>query len=348
MTGFLITAFLLALLASAFVVVPLLRRREGQRAARLVALASVLLLLVLSGLLYAWRGTDQWLDQAALPAGQPPPPSISRLARHVELEPQDASGWVELGQAYAELGQFPLALRAYQRANHIDHDANAMALSGIGEAMMLGGDPAQAAQAGAFFERALQVDPRQVRALFYSSIIAFRDGQLDLARARSQALLGLSPPEVVRSALEQQIAAIDAQQQAAKASTAGGAGAGGAPGTVHADPATAIHLHLTLSPTLAAQVPAHASLFVFVRAPGGGPPLAAHRGNATFPQDLELSAADAPVAGRSVQAGQSVAVVARISASGNALPQSGDLYGEIQAVAGKAGVNTLQIDRLTP
>lgn len=339
MTGFLITAFLLALLASAFVVVPLLRRREGQAAARIVALAAALLLMLLSGLLYAWRGTDRWLNQAALPAGQAAPPSISRLARHVELEPQDAAGWVELGQAYAELGQFPLALRAYQRANHIDQDANAMALSGIGEAMMLGGDPAQAGQAGAYFERALKVDPRQVRALFYSSIIAFRDGQLDLARTRSQALLALSPPEVVRSALEQQIAAIDAQQQA------GGAGASGA---VHADPATAINLHLTLSPKLAAQVPGNASLFVFVRSPGGGPPLAAHRGNATFPQDLELSAADAPVAGRSLQAGQTVAVVARISASGNALPQSGDLYGEIRAVAGKAGVNALQIDHLTP
>jgi hypothetical protein len=54
------------------------------------------------------------------------------------------------------------------------------------------------------------------------------------------------------------------------------------------------------------------------------------------------------VAGRSVQAGQSVSVVARISASGSPLPQSGDLYGEIQAVAGSAGTHALQINHFSP
>ena len=55
-------------------------------------------------------------------------------------------------------------------------------------------------------------------------------------------------------------------------------------------------------------------LFVFVRAPGGGPPLAVKRLNATLPQDVDLSSSDAMVAGRSVEAGQNVSVVARISA----------------------------------
>lgn len=337
MTAFLIIALLLALLAAAFVVLPLMRPREGQGPARNVALLCALLLVLASALLYAWRGTNGWVAGAASdPQAQP---SISSLARRLERDPQDAPGWVELGQAYSELGQFALALRAYQRGNRIDHEANPMALSGIGEAMLLGGDPAQAAQAGAFFERALQVDPQQGRALFYSSIIAYRDGQLDLARARSRALLALSPPEVVRVALEQQIAAIDAQQKSVESGPAT---------MVHPDAATAIRLHVTLDPALAPKVPPNAALFVFVRAPDGGPPLAARRGAASFPQDLALSAVDAPVAGRSVQAGQSVSVIARISASGSPLPQSGDLVGEIQAVAGKAGTHALQIDHLTP
>jgi cytochrome c-type biogenesis protein CcmH len=338
-TAFLLVAFLLALLASAFVAWPLMRRRAQQPTARATALLVVLLLVLASGLLYAWRGTNRWVAGSSAQPNQNAGASISSLARRVELHPQDAAGWVELGQAYAELGEFPLALRAYQRANRIDSNGNAMALSGIGEAMMLGGDPAQAAQAGQFFERALQIDPQQGRALFYSSITAFREGQLDLARQRSQALLALGPPEVVRTALEQQIAAIDAAQRA------GGMAAAGA---AHPDPATAIRLHVTIAPALAPKVPANASLFVFVRAPDGGAPLAAQRGSANFPQDLELSAADAPMAGHSLTAGQAVSVVARISASGSPLPQSGDLYGEIQAVAGKAGAHALQIDRLSP
>ena len=95
-------------------------------------------------------------------------------------------------------------------------------------------------------------------------------------------------------------------------------------------------------------MPANASLFVFVRAPNGGPPLAAKRSAASLPQDVDLSAADAMIAGRGVQPGQSVSVVARISASGSPLTRSGDLYGQIDYVAGKSGQRALEIDRLSP
>jgi cytochrome c-type biogenesis protein CcmH len=97
---------------------------------------------------------------------------------------------------------------------------------------------------------------------------------------------------------------------------------------------------------LAAKIPADASLFVFVRSPTGGAPLAVKRRPARLPQDVDLSAADAMVAGHGVQPGQKVLVVARISSSGSPLPQSGDLSGEISCVAGKGGAQSLQIDKL--
>jgi cytochrome c-type biogenesis protein CcmH len=97
---------------------------------------------------------------------------------------------------------------------------------------------------------------------------------------------------------------------------------------------------------LAAKIPADASLFVFVRSPTGGAPLAVKRRPARLPQDVDLSAADAMVAGHGVQPGQKVLVVARISSSGSPLPRSGDLSGEISCVAGKGGAQSLQIDKL--
>ena len=51
---------------------------------------------------------------------------------------------------------------------------------------------------------------------------------------------------------------------------------------------------------------------------------------------------------RACSPGQSVSVVARISASGSPLPRSGDLYGQIDYVAGKSGARALEIDRLSP
>jgi hypothetical protein len=41
-------------------------------------------------------------------------------------------------------------------------------------------------------------------------------------------------------------------------------------------------------------------------------------------------------------------VIARISTSGSPLPLPGDLYGQIDTVAGKSGPRALQIDRLSP
>jgi cytochrome c-type biogenesis protein CcmH len=139
-----------------------------------------------------------------------------------------------------------------------------------------------------------------------------------------------APPANVRADLQQQISALDAQLHPP------------------VDAATAIRLHVSLSPQLSAHVPANASLFVFVRAADGGAPLAVHRSTVSLPQDLVLSADDAMIAKRAVKPGQKVTVVARISTSGNPLPQKGDLYGQIEYVAGKTGPRALEIDKLSP
>jgi cytochrome c-type biogenesis protein CcmH len=327
MTGFILAALLLAVMAALFVALPLLRRRPGAPPAVIAAAVSVLALIAASALLYRVIGSRNWISLAdANDAGG----SVAQLARHLEAQPQDQAGWLSLGAAYGGIGEYVLALRAYERANRLSPGGNAEALAGMGEALLLSGDASQAAQAAEFIEHALQLDGSLPKALFYGAVIAYREGRLDVARERFSAMLALSPPENVRAALQKEIDEIDARQHP----------------TV--DAATAIHLHVTLAPALAAQVPANASLFVFVRAPNGGPPLAAKRSAASLPQDVDLSAADAMIAGRGVQPGQSVSVVARISASGSPLTRSGDLYGQIDYVAGKSGQRALEIDRLSP
>ena len=163
--------------------------------------------------------------------------SIAALARHLEDAPQDQAAWLSLGAAYSSIGQYALALRSYERANRLTAGGNAAALAGMGEAMLLTGDNARAEQAAALIERALQLDGQLPKALFYGALIAFRQGRLDVARARFSAILALSPPENVRAALQKEIDEIDARQHPVL------------------DAATAIHLHVTLSPALAGKVP---------------------------------------------------------------------------------------------
>jgi cytochrome c-type biogenesis protein CcmH len=327
MSGFVLAALSLAVLAALFLGLPLLRRRPDTPTAPITATVAVLAVIAASAIVYSLIGDRAWSRLESTNTGNA---TIAALARHLESQPQDQSGWLALGGAYGSIGQFDLALRAFERANRLTPSGNAAALAGMGEAILLSGDSARAEQGAEFIEHALQLDGRSPKALFYGGIIAYRQGRLDVARARFSTMLTLSPPENVRAALQKEIDEIDAKQHP----------------TI--DVATAIQLHVTLAPALLGKVPANASLFVFVRSPDGGPPLAAKRSEASLPQEVDLSAADSMIAGRAVQPGQKVSVIARVSASGSPLTRSGDLYGQIDYVAGKTGPRALEIDRLSP
>jgi len=93
-------------------------------------------------------------------------------------------------------------------------------------------------------------------------------------------------------------------------------------------------------------VPAGAPLFVFVRSPQGGPPLAVRRLQAGFPQQIELSAADSVIAGNTISKGQHVHIVARVATTGTPTAGAGDLSGEIDAVAGETRQREIAIDKV--
>lgn len=334
MSGFFVGAGVLALIAVLFVVLPLVRVRAKRPPAAIAAFVATLALIAFSVLIYSWLGSPAAIRLSAANARNAAG-SIAQLARHVEQDPQDFEGWLKLAGAYELGNDFPLALHAYQRADELADGQSPAALAGMGESLLAIQGSAQGPdvqRAAEDFERALALDPKSPKALYYSALLAMQSGHLELARARFTTMLGIkpSPPANVLAALRQEITAIDAQLHPP------------------VDAATAIRLHVALSPKLAAQVPANASLFVFVQAPDGGAPLAVHRGTASLPQDLVLSADDAMIAKRAVKPGQKVTVVARISASGNPLPQKGDLYGQIEYVAGKTGPRSLEIDKLNP
>ena len=103
-----------------------------------------------------------------------------------------------------------------------------------------------------------------------------------------------------------------------------------------------------MSEALRSRLPPQAPLFVFVRGAAGGPPLAVKRLSTTLPTEVTLSAADSMLAGSKLQPGQKVTVVARLSAGGGPVAQSGDPYGELVTTVGKRGVQELLIDRLSP
>jgi cytochrome c-type biogenesis protein CcmH len=313
---------------------------------RVAAALTALIIILGTGGLYAYWSNWSW--DGSFRVAESPAAMTARLARRLQDQPEDREGWLMLGRSYTALQQFPLAVRAYQRASRLADGRDAEALTGWAEALTLIDENELAGRAGRLFDEALALEPQNGKALFFGGIAAERRGELALARERFVTLLSLGPPDAVRGMLQQQVAALDASLASA------GAAAGDAPAVppsndaANAKPAR-IELQVQIAPALAARVPAGALLFVAVRRPGEpGPPLAAQRLTAQFPQRVLLTPADAMLPGRSFAAGETVQVIARIALGGTPTATTGDPFGELRYDVGRDAAKTLVIDQLTP
>lgn len=346
MLTFVLLAAALTVAGTALVAIPLLRARpEGTQPAIWTALAAAAVLMIGAAVLYVLWSNWPW---RAPPAANSPETMVAQLARRLERNPENLDGWLMLGRSYLALQEYPLAYRAYERADRLSGGKSAEALVGEAEALAMS-DPAELeGRAARLIERALLVAPDSPKALFFGAAVAARRGDLPLARQRFVKVLAINPPDAVRNFLEQQIGAIDRQLKDAPAASAPGASAAGAGSNAAAPSAASVRVRITLAARLKGSSGSF-PLFVFVRDPArAGPPLAVRRLASEFPQTVELTPKDAMMPGRSFGAGDSVTVVARIARSGNPVGASGDPYGEITYQVGKDSLAILTIDRLTP
>jgi cytochrome c-type biogenesis protein CcmH len=349
MTTFLVLAALLIVVGVAAVAVPLLKSSpSAPPPAPWAALGAAGVLVIGSAVLYVtW---SNWSWHSASEAADSPRTMVARLARRLESNPNDLKGWLLLGQSYTVLEEYPLAVRAYERADRLAGGKSADALVGEAEALVLGDISPIEGQAGRLVEQALAVDPNSGKALFYGAAAAEKRGDLPTARDRFTRLLAFNPPANVRSLIEQQIAAINQQLGTEQSPSQGVKGPPAVADAGASSAATpAVRVTVTLAPSLASSASGAAPLFVFVRDPQQpGPPLAVKRLASRFPQTVELTSQDSMVPGRMFSAGQKVQVVARIARSGNPLAGSGDPFGETPYQVGHDGLVNVVIDRLTP
>src|ERR1700674_3333619 len=174
MITFVLLAAALTVAGVIVVAVPLLRRGATAGApgpAPWAAIAATGLLVVGSRVLYVSWSTWPW---RTVPPGDSPQSMVARLARQLERDPQNLDGWLMLGRSYLALQQYPLALRAFERADRLSDGKNAEALTGEAEALTLNDDTELDGRAARLIERALVVAPESGKALFLGAMVAAR------------------------------------------------------------------------------------------------------------------------------------------------------------------------------
>ena len=138
---FIFLAGSLATAAAVLLLLPLLRRRTDGLPASGVPAAAVAVAILLGGVgLYAAFSKYDWGQKE--PVGNTPAARAALLAQELAASPNDVDRWLQLGGMYMELEQFPLAERAYQRADRLASNQNPEAIMGLAEAMLAAGSRA--------------------------------------------------------------------------------------------------------------------------------------------------------------------------------------------------------------
>lgn len=346
MTLFVLLAALMLSIALAFLMLPLLRRRgradngeaEPVPASRTAFVTALLVALLLpAGAIGVYAMIGQPAAFNATNVAQVAPETvdmdsaIAGLAKRLQETPDDQQGWMLLGRAYQALGRFDDARMAIEKAHLLtpnDPDltveyAQALALSEPGR--RIEGKTRQ------LLEEVLTLHPEHERALWLLGISDYQAGNYNAAIAVWNRLLPMLPAgSEIASSVRTQIA--DAEQLLNGSATSDSASviatsATGQPAATTSADAPRFEVQVSLDPALADKLQPEATLFVFARAAKGPPlPLAIQKLKAgQLPLQVVLDDSMGMLPEMKLGMFDQIVIGARISASGDAMPQSGDL-----------------------
>jgi cytochrome c-type biogenesis protein CcmH len=362
-------------------------KEQRSRAAFTALLAIALLLPASAVLLYRLVGTPQALDPANL--APPPgaehsaaemDQAIAGLAAKLKQKPDDAQGWALLARAYQATNRAEESRDAFKEAHeHAPDDADiaveyAQALAVAAPDHRLDGEPLS------LLESVLEKDPKNQRALWLIGISEYQSADFAKAIATWKTLLPmLAPDSDVARSVRNEIADAEARRDgreppAPERAPAGATGttdvdsngpatavadADGAPdaaetadsGGASAGVAPRLTVSVTIDPKLKGNLDSNATLFVFARAASGPPmPLAIQRLKAgQLPVTVTLDDSMSMMPAMRLSKFAEVVVGARVSKSGNAMPQSGDLQTLSPPIASsRSEPIALEINQIVP
>lgn len=252
-------------------------------------------------------------------------PLLESLKGKLEKDPGDGSGWALLARSYVELRRHADAVPAYEKAAKAFPD-DAQLLADYADALAVVNGHDLTGKPEELTKQALKLDPHNVKALLLAATIAYNKKDFKEAIALWERLQQDLPadsdllPDVKASLAEAySVSGIKPSPQVAKLVSA----------EQKAGPAE-ISGTISIAPAIASKLNPADTVFVFAKATKGAPmPLAIVRLTAKdLPYHYVLDDNSALMPGNKLSTASEVLVVARVSKSGDATSQAGDLQGK--------------------
>ncbi len=274
---------------------------------------------------------------------------VEQVAERMKQNPNDADGWAMLARSYSMMQRNDDALAAYQKAIALGKD-DAGLLVDYADTLAVKNQHSLQGEPMALITRALKLDPDHIKGLALAGADAFERKDFALAAKYWGRIEAVGPPDdglVQRVAASLQearkLAGVPAQAAPALAQSKPQAQADTGTGTAAAG-GPSVSGTVSLSPELRAQTSPEDTVFIFAKAaPNGRMPLAAERKQVKdLPYQFTLDDSKSMSPQARLSGATQVVVSARISKSGNAIAQPGDLQGQSAPVA--LGTKDLRID----
>ncbi|MDX1756647.1 MAG: c-type cytochrome biogenesis protein CcmI [Marinobacter sp.] len=332
--------------------------RGGRRtSAVVVALASLIVVPAAAVYLYQqWGAMDQVQQYRSMLAMASDDDNrlaqmeqlTAQLRERLQASPDNPDGWAMLGRSYMRIERYPEAAWAFERLASVvpDDQARAVAWGLSAQALFFDSRGELTEAVSRAIDKARALNPDEVNALGLLGINAFSKEQFRDAIDYWERIVAVAPDHPQRAAIEEGIdqayQALGLDNPAATAAQAEAESAG-------------VTVRVELAEALTGEVPPDTTLFVIARSPGaqGAPPVAvARRRAADLPLQLHLDDSFAMNPTLRISDRAEVVVSARLSMSGNPLPQAGDWQGQladpVAVTAEPQAPVTVTIDRQLP